>query len=634
MRRPLPELLWPLLWLLLTLAPAALAQQQPDPPGLLALSYHDVMVDPEAALRDPAAVALDQLVAQFAWLEAHGYTPVSLDHWLAGEALPQRPVLLTFDDGYASFYEHVLPLLRRFDFPAVLAPVTAWIDTPAGTPVRYGSELAPRERFLSWPQLAEIAASGLVEIASHSHDLHRGVIGNPFGNLQPAAVTRRYRDGRYEAEADYRGRVAADLAISRRRLQQELAVEARTLVWPYGRYNATAERLAQDAGFAVTLTLGEGVTAPGSRRIHRKLLGSDMDLADFVRHVQDLYPEAPLRAAHVDLDYVYDPDPAQQARNLDALLDRIKAMGLSAVFLQAFADPDGDGVASALYYPNRHLPVRADLFNRVAWQLRTRAGVAVYAWMPVLAFELPDDERNRRLAVRTARGPAPERYHRLSPYAEEARGLIGELYADLGRHAHFDGVLFHDDAFLDADEDHHPQALAHYARTSDEGTLASGADKSGHLTAFTLELAAVLREEQPALRTARNLYAPVVLDPASTEWFAQHYGEALENYDYTAVMAMPYLEEVRRPRRWLARLAAEVAAHPEGLERTLFHVQTVDWRHQRPLSARTLRGQLRTLLEAGARHIAYYPDDFVTAHPPVPLVRSLLSVNAYPAVED
>ena len=45
-----------------------------------------------------------------------------------------------------------------------------------------------------------------------------------------------------------------------------------------------------------------------------------------------------------------------------------------------------DGVAEALYFPKRHLPMRADLFNRVAWQLMARAGVKVFAWMPVLAF--------------------------------------------------------------------------------------------------------------------------------------------------------------------------------------------------------------------------------------------------------
>src|SRR3546814_10193070 len=84
-----------------------------------------------------------------------------------------------------------------------------------------------------------------------------------------------------------------------------------------------------------------------------------------------------LRAVHVDLDYVYDPDPAQTDRNLGILVQRIADMGVNTVFLQAFADPEGDGLVRSLYFPNRWLPMRADLFNRVAWQLRNRTGVRV-----------------------------------------------------------------------------------------------------------------------------------------------------------------------------------------------------------------------------------------------------------------
>ncbi|MFX7140765.1 poly-beta-1,6-N-acetyl-D-glucosamine N-deacetylase PgaB, partial [Acinetobacter baumannii] len=77
-----------------------------------------------------------------------------------------------------------------------------------------------------------------------------------------------------------------------------------------------------------------------------------------------------IRALQVDLDDVYDPDPAQQGRNLDALIERVKRISPTHVYLQAFADPDGNNPADALYVPNRHMPMRADLFSRVAWQLK------------------------------------------------------------------------------------------------------------------------------------------------------------------------------------------------------------------------------------------------------------------------
>ena len=57
--------------------------------------------------------------------------------------------------------------------------------------------------------------SGLVEIASHSYDLHRGVPANPQGNTQPAAITRIYQDGLYESDDAYLKRLRADLSASR-----------------------------------------------------------------------------------------------------------------------------------------------------------------------------------------------------------------------------------------------------------------------------------------------------------------------------------------------------------------------------------------------------------------------------------
>ena len=79
--------------------------------------------------------------------------------------------------------------------------MTDWIGNPE--PVAYGGELLDQSAFLSWAQLREMRASGLVEVASHSHDLHRGIEANPQGNLQPAAVARSYTGRGYESDAAY-----------------------------------------------------------------------------------------------------------------------------------------------------------------------------------------------------------------------------------------------------------------------------------------------------------------------------------------------------------------------------------------------------------------------------------------------
>ena len=67
---------------------------------------------------------------------------------------------------------------------------------------------------LGWDEIRALSKSGLVEIASHSYDLHHGIHGNPQGNAFAAATARSYdvQSGLYENDADYEQRIRADLA--------------------------------------------------------------------------------------------------------------------------------------------------------------------------------------------------------------------------------------------------------------------------------------------------------------------------------------------------------------------------------------------------------------------------------------
>lgn len=617
---------------------------------LVALSYHNVQVE----LDDPEGMAVtqDRLIGQFSWLREHGYQPVGIDDLLAArdgrKPLPDKPVLLTFDDGYRSFHSIVFPLLKAFNYPAVLALVGSWLDAPAGTTVQYGDQPVPREHFLDWEQLRELAASGLVEIASHSYALHQGVLANPQGNRQPATTTRIYdaASGSYETETAYRQRLRDDFVANVELLQRQLGKSPRVMVWPYGEFNGIAQELAAEAGMSLSLTLEGKVNGSSDlAALGRVLVLGNPNLADFAWMMRHLSPPPPKprRVLHVDLDYVYDPDPQQQERNLGLLLDRVQVLGVNTVYLQAFADPDGDGVAQALYFPNRHLPMRADLFNRVAWQLRTRTGVEVFAWMPVLSFALGEEQDLvQTLQPEGTSKSNPTSYRRLSPFSPWARQVIEEIYADLAAHAAFAGLLFHDDALLSDFEDANPAARTAYraAGLPDElQQLRSDPAlqqrwtrlKTRTLLEFTDRLTAVARQYRKPLKTARNLYARPVLQPASEAWYAQNLTDFLAHYDQVAVMAMPYMEKAANPELWLQQLVRQAQLVPGSLEKMVFELQSVDWRrNNEPIPAATLVRQLQLLQLAGVRHFGYYPDNFVQDQPPAQILRGEMSMNSYP----
>lgn len=625
------------------------AQAARSPGDYVVISYHDVVdstVTPDLDIYSQT-ITRSRLIEHFNLIAVGGYKPVSLqqiiDAKAGGEPLPEKAVLLTFDDGYRSFYDIVFPLLKLYGFPAVQAVVGSWLDVPSGGQVPYGNITLPRERFLTWEQVKALDESPLVEIASHSYDLHYGVIGNPMGNEQAAAVTSIWnaRSG-YESEAAYIERIRNDMAQTQQRFQEEVGKSSRAMVWPYGAYSEAALNIAAEYGMDYTFSL---LSAPNQlhdsmRSINRYLIDQETSLQTIEEILANrVWEIEELRIVHVDLDYVYDPDPIQQEQNLDRLIERISRYGVSTVYLQAYADPDGNGVTDALYFPNRHLPVRADLFNRVAWQLKKRANVKVYAWMPVLSFDLGAGYQYVT-DVRTG-DESPDHYRRLSPYVVENRTTIREIYQDLGRLTKFDGLLFHDDAFFTDFEDASPDALAAYAQASlprdinairnDDNLMATWARfKTEYLTDFTLELERAAnyyrQADNKVFTTSRNLYAVTVMEPRSQRWFAQDIQNFASAYDFVAVMAMPYMEEADNPNEWLRSLARRSLAQVSA-DQLVFELQAQNWHTQTPIPSKEIAQWVRILREEGIKHIGYYPDDFHQNHPAMNVMRPVFSIG-------
>src|SRR5690606_23364054 len=229
----------------------------------LALAYHDVEdSDPDQTF---VSVSTEHLVQQFAWLRENGYRPVTVDQILearhGGEPLPDKALLLTFDDGYRSFYTRVLPLLQAYQWPAVLAPVGAWVDTPEDEPVDFGGKPAERERFLTWKQVSEIARSGLVEIGAHTDNLHYGIPANPQGNLEPAAATRAYdaTTGQYETDKQYKERISSDVDRITKKIRRVTGKKPRVWVWPYGAASGDALKIVKDKGYELAMMLDSGL---------------------------------------------------------------------------------------------------------------------------------------------------------------------------------------------------------------------------------------------------------------------------------------------------------------------------------------------------------------------------------------
>ncbi|MBW2079632.1 MAG: poly-beta-1,6-N-acetyl-D-glucosamine N-deacetylase PgaB [Deltaproteobacteria bacterium] len=606
--------------------------------GIWVLCYHDVTLKPSS---DPCTITHGMLAQQIEYLRTHGYHFVGIDELVEAKEgrkiLPPKSVLLTFDDAYLSFYEFVFPLLRQLKCPAVLGVVGHWID------------MAPKDitaPLMNWDQLREVADSDLVEIASHTYNLHRAVCYNPQGNSGSAVSVRLYlsKEDRYETEDEYRGRIREDMQRQNKLFLEKLGSSPRVLVWPYGRFNMISLDEAKKAGIIFTFGLENGTNSLKDLYAARRLLVQPMEMSDLICEIEQTEPPSLIRAAQVDLDLIYDPASEDQTdRNLGLLIERLLALGVNTIYLQAFADPDGTGRISGVYFPNRHLEVRADIFSHAVHQIMIR-GIRVYAWMPTLGVMLPDRKLRETLKVKMCNNVVTEKdTWKLSPFAHETHRILSEIYEDLATHSQISGVLFQDDAVLSDHEDCHPCALKAWAdlmtETGKPGTSPSASNpawislKTRTLDLLLEDLMFHVRRFRPYAKFCRNIFAGAVINPASEEWFAQSYSLALQSYDYVVVMAYPQMERRNDAISWLKGLMKAVRMNNFGLDKTVLKIQAYDWGGRHWIDKDKLLKEMRVLEAHGARHLAYYPDNVFKNQPDIDLIRLEMSTKGFPYMQ-
>lgn len=343
------------------------------------LAYHDIVSTRNG---DAYAITVKEFEAHMAYLRDAGYTPIdvnSLEAARAGRAqLPAKPVLLTFDDGYKSFYRHAFPTLKRYGYPAVVSIVTSWIDGRA-TPDYVAAE------FMTWDDLREITRSPLVEVFSHSDDLHSMAPANAFGARTPAGITRVYDAKRktYEADDAHRARVTADLARSVKRIQAELGAAPRGVTWPYGKYEQVLIDAAAQLGMRYHLTLDpQPARIADLPRINRATFRDYRGLADLGDALTfKLYRREQLRFVEIDLAPLAAHRASERADRIVELARRIALLRVDAVVVRPFTS---DGKRA--YFYNRAVPIEGDLLSQVAYQLSNRAGLYhLYLSIPAAA---------------------------------------------------------------------------------------------------------------------------------------------------------------------------------------------------------------------------------------------------------
>ncbi len=244
--------------LALRFAGAALAGA-PWGQGVTVLIYHDFWEGPSDDTR--RFTSSEEFAAHLEYLRQNGYCVVPLKSVIrymeGGEPLPPKAVAITFDDGYLGNYTVAFPLLKKYGAFATVF-VIAGLNEVKKPYDGHG--------WLTWDQLREMQKSGLVDVQSHTYDLHYKVYTGPDKKrLRPAAVARAYRFdlGRRETPEEFEEKLYRDLVLARQTIEAELGTQVDTLAWPFGAFTPASLEVARRAGYRYFATTLPGTNAPG-----------------------------------------------------------------------------------------------------------------------------------------------------------------------------------------------------------------------------------------------------------------------------------------------------------------------------------------------------------------------------------
>ena len=222
-----------------TQAVVSVAEAAEKPIRMPVLMYHSINSKESKAgdyVITPAALRGD-----LEWLKQNGYQTVVvqdlLDYVEEGTPLPEKPVMITFDDGYYNNYLNAFPLLKEYGMKAVVSIIVSETD-------KYSQLNENRENYshLTWEQIGEMMGSGLIEFQSHSYDLkNNGVKRKGIGKM-----------GGESTEA-YQAAIREDIEKGQLRFVEMTEYAPTAFTYPFGKVSEDSYSVLEELGFRATL---------------------------------------------------------------------------------------------------------------------------------------------------------------------------------------------------------------------------------------------------------------------------------------------------------------------------------------------------------------------------------------------
>lgn len=209
------------------------------------LMYHSILKDTRRT--SDFIITPTQFEMDLQYLSEHGYQTVVIqdliDFVQTGKALPEKPIVLTFDDGHLNNLAYAMPLLKQYGMRAVLSVVGKYTDTATAN-----GENNVAYSYLTWEQVKQAHDSGVFEIQNHSYALH-DISGRRQGAKQVSG----------ESPDQYFRVLSGDLSQMQDRLSACIGVRPTTFAYPFGYISESSIDIIKGLEFQASFSCEEGI---------------------------------------------------------------------------------------------------------------------------------------------------------------------------------------------------------------------------------------------------------------------------------------------------------------------------------------------------------------------------------------
>ncbi len=207
------------------------------------LMYHSVL----KSKKGNYSVSPTMLENDIQYLKSHGYEAIFIQdiiNYCQGiTLLPQKPVVLTFDDGHYNNYFYAYPILKEYNFKANLNVIGCFTDYSTTS----GDIDNPNYSYVTWSEIKTLHDSGLFEIGNHTYNMHK---------YKPRFGIKKIYN---ESDEDYEKALSDDVLKLENKLQQECGFTSNVFAYPFGEYSKESEKILRNIGFKAFLTCNEGI---------------------------------------------------------------------------------------------------------------------------------------------------------------------------------------------------------------------------------------------------------------------------------------------------------------------------------------------------------------------------------------